>query len=621
MALGVSDMSSGTQLSSSEVGYVLFMDIVGYSLELIERQSEILHGLQKIVRESTDFQRASTQGMLIPLPTGDGMVLLFLHDPSAPVKCALEIARALKDHPEIKLRMGIHVGALHRHLDIKEELNAVGGGINLAQRVMDCGDPGHILLSSNIVDFLKDSRDWVGCFGDLGVHKVKHGVKVHLYNLCKDGLGNPTRPQKLRRKFHENLLRMLVAALIVGICAVLWWNYNLSKQLSKRVASKAMEILDRNPQLNDVALQLARAALSKAPTPEGREALFRAALAAGRIQTGLGSCTRIAFSNHGDRLATAGQDGVVKVWNLSDRTEARSVIQFKGGAEIRAIAFNDDGTRLAVAGSRGHAEVWDSRSAAAKPLRELAAHDETIMDVAFCPKRDDGCLATASFDGTVRLWESMSGRLTKELPAPHVGLVKIAFTRDGSRLAIIAKDGDTTVWDIRADKILAHFSALSAQKVDGSPQQTDDSLASISFSPDGTLLATASESGHVKFWEPGGHFVKESQWPGAVFRVIAFQPNNDRRLVTVDADGRAIMWNLDGTPSPLWLPRDSGRVRDAAFSPNGECLGLAEDNGDVLLYYMSDPELEKYEKSIVSRDLRDDECRGYLGLRDCRELR
>jgi hypothetical protein len=485
---------------------------------------------------------------------------------------------------------------------------------------MDCGDAGHILLSSNIVGFLEEFGDWVGCFRNLGVHEVKHGVNVHLYNLCKDGLGNPKRPQKLRRKSHANLLRMLVAALLVGIGAVLWSTYNPSKQLSKRIASKAMEILDRNPQLNDVALQLARAALSKAPTPEGREALFRAAVAAGRIQTGLGSCGRITFSNHGDRLATAGQDGVVKIWHLSDRTEARSLIQFKAGGAIRAIAFNDDGTRLAVAGSRGQAEIWDARSAAAKPVRELPAHDETIMDVAFCPNRDDGCLATASFDGTVRVWESMSGRLIKELPTPHAGLMKIAFARDGSRLAIIAKDGDTVVWDMRDEKILSHFSALTALKVDGSVPEADDSLAGLSFSPDGSLLATASESGRVKFWDAGGRLVKEAQWPGAVFRVIAFQPNNDRRLVTVDADGSAIMWNMDGKPSPLWLPRDSGKLKDAAFSPDGECLGLADDNGNVLLYYMSDLALEKYEKSIVTRALRDDECRSYLGLRDCREL-
>jgi class 3 adenylate cyclase len=180
-----------------EMASVLFMDIVSYSLGSIDDQSDLLTILQKTVRESAQYLQSSAKREVLSLPTGDGMALVFLRDPVSPVKCALEIAGLLRSHPEIKLRMGIHTGPVRRHADIKEEANVVGGGINIAQRVMDCGDAGHILLSRNVAEVLEQLRGWSGCLQDLGMHEVKHGVKVHLYNLCKDGLGNPELPRKL----------------------------------------------------------------------------------------------------------------------------------------------------------------------------------------------------------------------------------------------------------------------------------------------------------------------------------------------------------------------------------------------------------------------------------------
>jgi TolB-like protein/class 3 adenylate cyclase len=180
-----------------EIASVLFMDIVAYSLRSIEEQIELLTILQRIVRESLEYARASGKGELISLPTGDGMALVFLRDPVSPVKCALEIAAAVRNHQEMRLRMGIHQGPVCRHSDIKEEDNVVGGGINMAQRVMDCGDAGHILLSRNAAEVLQQLRDWNGCLEDLGIHEVKHEVGIQLYNFCKDGLGNPARPSRI----------------------------------------------------------------------------------------------------------------------------------------------------------------------------------------------------------------------------------------------------------------------------------------------------------------------------------------------------------------------------------------------------------------------------------------
>ena len=180
-----------------ETASVLFIDIVSYSIQTIDRQTEFLTILQEVVRATNEFQRARGEEELIVLPTGDGMALVFMRDLLSSVRCAVEIADMLQLRIEIKIRMGVHIGPVCRHADINEEINVVGGGINIAQRVMDCGDAGHILLSRNAAEVLQQLDDWHGCLHDLGIHKVKHGVEIHLFSLCKDGLGNAQFPEKL----------------------------------------------------------------------------------------------------------------------------------------------------------------------------------------------------------------------------------------------------------------------------------------------------------------------------------------------------------------------------------------------------------------------------------------
>src|SRR5688572_21252759 len=183
---------------SLETANVLFTDIVGYSKLLIDEQTERLAQLQGIVRNTDEFRRAEELNRLLRLPTGDGMALVFFGDPEAPLRCALEISRALRDHPELELRMGIHSGLVYRVADINTNMNVAGGGINLAQRVMDCGDSGHILVSSRVADDLGQLSRWNNCLHDLGDAEVKHGVRVHLFNLYTDDAGNPEVPAKLQ---------------------------------------------------------------------------------------------------------------------------------------------------------------------------------------------------------------------------------------------------------------------------------------------------------------------------------------------------------------------------------------------------------------------------------------
>ena len=177
---------------------VLFTDIVGFSRNSLEKQRMLLDHLQQIVRGTNEYQLAEKIGGLIKLPTGDGMALVFFHDPVAPVRCAVEIQNVLKAHPGLPLRTGIHTGPVYRQSDIKDNINVVGGGINIAQRVMDCGDAGHILVSRAVADVLEELDEWPPCVKDLGFVEVKHGLRIQIFNVTRDGAGNAELPGKCK---------------------------------------------------------------------------------------------------------------------------------------------------------------------------------------------------------------------------------------------------------------------------------------------------------------------------------------------------------------------------------------------------------------------------------------
>ena len=183
-----------------ELAHVLFIDIVGYSKLLINDQRALLDTLNQIVRGTDQFRKAEAAERLIKIPTGDGMALVFYNTPEAPVECALEISRALKAHPELQLRMGVHSGPVSGIVDVNERANVAGAGINMAQRVMDCGDAGHILVSKHVAEDLEQYGHWQPHLHDLGECEVKHGVHVSVANLYTDELGNPEVPEKFRKR-------------------------------------------------------------------------------------------------------------------------------------------------------------------------------------------------------------------------------------------------------------------------------------------------------------------------------------------------------------------------------------------------------------------------------------
>jgi len=182
-----------------EIGHVLFMDLVGYSKLLLDEQRELLERLTEIVRNTEQVLAAETADKLIRLPAGDGMALVFFNSPEAPVQCAIEIAQKLKQYPELTLRMGIHSGPVNEVRDVNGRANVAGAGINIAQRVMDCGDAGHILLSKRVAEDLTQSRQWRPYLHNLGECAVKHSVPISIVNLYTDEIGNGQLPERVKQ--------------------------------------------------------------------------------------------------------------------------------------------------------------------------------------------------------------------------------------------------------------------------------------------------------------------------------------------------------------------------------------------------------------------------------------
>src|SRR6476659_7003512 len=218
--MSVESKVSAEEQTRLQIGHVLFIDIVGYSKLLVNQQSELLRELNEVVSGTNEFREAEAEGKLIRLPTGDGMALVFRTDPEAAAQCAVEIARALKEHPRIALRMGIHSGPVNEVVDVNQRQNIAGAGINMAQRVMDCGDAGHILVSKHVAEDLEQHDRWRPLLHDLGSCEVKHGMRVAIANLYSDEVGNPQLTKKLeavrKHRAHVRWAQVAVALLVLA---------------------------------------------------------------------------------------------------------------------------------------------------------------------------------------------------------------------------------------------------------------------------------------------------------------------------------------------------------------------------------------------------------------------
>ena len=203
-----------------EIAHVLFIDIVGYSKRSINEQRVAIDELTQIVRGTEQFQKAEASERLIKIATGDGMALVFYTSPEAPAQCAVEISRALKQHPRVQLRMGVHSGPVSGVIDVNGRPNLAGAGLNIAQRVMSCGDAGHILVSKRVAEDLGEYEQWRPFLHDLGACEVKHGVRIGIVNLYDNGVGNPALPKKFqalkKRRTHVRWAEAAIALLVLG---------------------------------------------------------------------------------------------------------------------------------------------------------------------------------------------------------------------------------------------------------------------------------------------------------------------------------------------------------------------------------------------------------------------
>src|SRR5438128_885388 len=231
-----------------EIAHVLFLDIVGYSKLSVNEQHARVEELNEVVRLSEQFRKAEAAGRLLKIPTGDGMALVFYKSPEEPAQCAVEISRALKGNARLQVRMGIHSGPISGVVDVNERTNVAGAGINMAQRVMDCGDAGHILLSHHVAEDLEEYERWQPFLHDIGTFEVKHGVRVSVTNLYSKEVGNPELPSKLQAlRKHRVRLRSAEIALALfvlgGIVAAFFFLSRRPAPQTPAVAEKSIAVL------------------------------------------------------------------------------------------------------------------------------------------------------------------------------------------------------------------------------------------------------------------------------------------------------------------------------------------------------------------------------------------
>ena len=205
-----------------EIAHVLFIDIVGYSKRSINDQNAAVEELNQLVRVSDQLQRAEAASRLLKIATGDGMALVFYTSPEAPAHCALEISRALKEHPRLHVRMGVHSGPVSGVVDVNGRPNLAGAGLNMAQRVMACGDAGHILVSKHVAEDLEEYEQWRPLLHDLGACEVKHGMRIAIANLYADEVGNPQLPKKFQalKKRSARMRWAAITAVLLALAAI-----------------------------------------------------------------------------------------------------------------------------------------------------------------------------------------------------------------------------------------------------------------------------------------------------------------------------------------------------------------------------------------------------------------
>lgn len=440
-------MSEPTDLPV-EIAHILFIDIVGYSKLLMNEQSEVLQQLNDVVRRTEQFRAAETTGKLIRIPVGDGMALVFYNGPEAPVRGAVEISQALRDYPQIRLRMGIHSGPVNKVLDVNERSNVAGAGINTAQRVMDCGDAGHILLSKRVADDLAPFGHWRSQLHELGEVESKHGETVFLVNFYNDKVGNRQLPQRLKRTRQEAIGSALgqpaptvakarrvplMAILIGGVALILGGLFLLSRIGPKTVRNLASP----NPEIVTSIPEKSIAVLPFENLSTDQENAFFAGGVQDEILTDL---AKIAD------LKVISRTSVMKYKSGPERS-LRDIARALGVAHVVEGSVQRSGGMIRV-----HAQLIDARTDA----HIWAEHyDRDIADV---------------FAIQSEIAQKIAEQLrTKLSPQEKAGIAERP-TADLSAYALYSQARAIEVWADRPEKNLARKIQLLQQAVEHDPK-------------------------------------------------------------------------------------------------------------------------------------------------------
>ena len=519
------------------MAHVLFLDIVGYSKLLpMERQLRALKQLQQFVLNTHEFAQAEHKGQLLCLPTGDGMALVFFTPtPLAPVQCALELGQALRAQPEFALRMGVHSGPVYPHQDIRANKNVVGGGINIAQRVMDCGDTGHILLSEPVAGVLKQIYGWVDSLHDLGEIEVKHGLRVHIFNLCTANAGNDGLPQKCiitrRRARRRTLLVVIVSVLLAAIGFTTLWPRH---QTADRRSSPD----------------------KPAPVWAYQRTLV------GHLDT----VYSVAFSADGRTVAGGSYDHTIILWDAQTGTSRRTLTA-SANSLVYTVATSPTGDVVA-AGVGRDVQLWDSKTEG--PPQSLKGHTGFVFGLAFA--LDGRTLASASADHTICIWDVQTKQLLQTLAAHTDEVNTIAFSADGKLLASGSYDKTIIIWDVPSWTVKMRLTGHGG------------SVYSVAFAPDSQTLASGSDDGTVRLWDVKSSRLKQTlyQHQGAV-NSVAFAPDG-RTLASAGVDGALFLWDArTGTVQQL-LHQHKASVTSVVFAPDGRLLASGSKDKTVLLW-------------------------------------
>ncbi len=379
-----------------EIAHILFIDIVGYSKLSSNDQHAAVEELNQIARASEQSQRAEAMGRLIKIPTGDGMALVFYTSPEAPAQCAVEISRALKEHPRLQVRMGIHSGPVSGVVDVTERANLTGAGINMAKRVMDCGDAGHILLSKHVAEDLEEYEKWRPLLRDLGSCEAKHGMRVSVVNLYDDQFGNAKLPRRFET-LQKRRTRLRWAATAAGLLAlvaivagiVLFSRYRVRSALAapeKSVAVLPFENLSRDPENAYFADGIQEEVLTRLAKIADLKVISR-------------SSTQQSQSKPGNLAEIAKQLGVANILEGSVQKAANQVrvnvhlVNVQTGSQLWAETYDRKLSDIFVVESeiaKGIAESLQAKltggeeqALAASPTSNPEAHDAYLRALAF----------------------------------------------------------------------------------------------------------------------------------------------------------------------------------------------------------------------------------------------